>query len=302
MNDLDTFANQFPKARRHGDFYMVCCPAHEDNNPSCKIYIDEKDRIGWYCFAGCNWNDVGRALGVLGGARPPVKLKLERKPIDETWKKKVIEKIWNESVPISDSDPVSVYLRHTRGLPLDSIPENLRYHPELEYRVKEGERWVTLGKFAGMVAALRNPDGELIAIHRTYLTREGKKLSTEMPNIRDRLVLGGLHGAAIWLGEPDGRLLVGEGIETCLAASLIFKIPSWSAFSSSNLGNILIPDSVEHVYIAVDNDGSGRKAANKLSRRMKEDGKNVVLLPAGKAVDKPGADWFDALEVIDVAS
>lgn len=254
MNDLDTFANQFQKARRHGDF--------------------------------------------LGGQRrQPLELK-RKPPVNDEWKKKTIERIWRESVPVEPGDPVHTYLTVTRGLPLPVIPADLHYHSALEYRIKEGERWVIVGKFPGMVAALRDIEGNLISIHRTYLTAGAKKLTYEYPNLKARLVLGGMNGAAIHLAPPDNRLLVGEGIETCLAASHIFKIPAWSAFSGSNLGNLILPASVEHLYIAVDNDESGNKASKKLAARARKEGKNVVFLHASKVVDRPGADWSDALEVM----
>ena len=45
------------KARRKGNGWMVCCPAHNDNNPS--LSLDEKNgMILLHCFAGCTQDEV----------------------------------------------------------------------------------------------------------------------------------------------------------------------------------------------------------------------------------------------------
>lgn len=52
-----------PKVHRRGDTIEACCPAHEDNNPSLSIGVGTKGRdIVVKCHAGCNANDVLRAL------------------------------------------------------------------------------------------------------------------------------------------------------------------------------------------------------------------------------------------------
>ena len=52
-----------PKVHRRGDTIEACCPAHEDNNPSLSIGVGTKGRdVVVKCHAGCNANDVLRAL------------------------------------------------------------------------------------------------------------------------------------------------------------------------------------------------------------------------------------------------
>ena len=54
------------------------------------------------------------------------------------------------------------------------------------------------------------------AIHRTFLARDGaSKAPVEPP---DKLMLGPHRAGAVRLAEPSDMLMVGEGIETCIAA------------------------------------------------------------------------------------
>ena len=58
-------------------------------------------------------------------------------------------------------------------------------------------------------------DGTPLAIHRTFLARDG---SGKAPVDPPKMMLGPCRGGAVRLGEPGDVLMVGEGIETCLAA------------------------------------------------------------------------------------
>ena len=59
----EEIAAKFPSAKRSGIGWLVPCPCHDDDNPSLSVFDTEK---GVYveCFAGCDWEDVRRALGL----------------------------------------------------------------------------------------------------------------------------------------------------------------------------------------------------------------------------------------------
>ncbi len=60
-----------------------------------------------------------------------------------------------------------------------------------------------VGKFPAIVCAIRDVEGNLVTLHRTYLTQNGKKAKVgnakKMMPIPDGL---DVNGAAIRLGEP----------------------------------------------------------------------------------------------------
>jgi hypothetical protein len=56
---------------------------------------------------------------------------------------------------------------------------------------------------------------EFVAVHRTFLRRDGLGKAPVKPT---KMTLGKIAGCAIRLGPRSAKLLVGEGIETCLSA------------------------------------------------------------------------------------
>jgi putative DNA primase/helicase len=67
-----------------------------------------------------------------------------------------------------------------------------------------------------MVAAVtRVPDRTPVAIHRTFLARDG---SGKAPVDPQKMMIGPCAGGAVRLAPAAGTLMVGEGIETSLSA------------------------------------------------------------------------------------
>jgi hypothetical protein len=91
--------------------------------------------------------------------------------------------------------------------------------------------------------------------------------------------MGYLLGNAVRLTPHDDILVIGEGIETML--SLIEAVPGlpvWAALSSGHLGAVLLPKGVQRLYIAIDRDPAGQRAAGRLSARANEVGIAVRVL------------------------
>jgi putative DNA primase/helicase len=127
--------------------------------------------------------------------------------------------LWNEA-----RDPrgtiVTNYLA-SRGLTLadDIAGDVLRFHPALKYND---------GFVGGMVALFRDiRTDEPCGIHRTFLDGGGRKL--------DRRMLGRAKNAAIKIDANEIvtlGLIIGEGLETCLAARLAGFRPVWALASA----------------------------------------------------------------------
>ena len=54
---------KFPNAKRSGIGWLVPCPCHDDADPSLSVYDTDRG-VRVECFAGCDWKDVRRALGL----------------------------------------------------------------------------------------------------------------------------------------------------------------------------------------------------------------------------------------------
>ena len=208
---------------------------------------------------------------------------------------------WRDTVPFSWTDagvrPMARYLK-SRALAVRNpgLVSGLRFSPTERYRDADGAD----GIYPAMVAAVRSVGGDLITLHRTFLTEEGCKAAVPapkklLPMPDDRTV----NGAAIHFGEPQAVLALAEGVETALSVAVATGLPCWSCISAGGLERVEIPGRVTVVFVFADKDrsGTGERAAGALQKRLAQSGRTVcVLVPSGEIPDgAKGIDWNDVL-------
>ena len=140
-----------------------------------------------------------------------------------------------------------------------------------------------------MVAPVDAPDGCTVALHRTYLTRNGRK--ADVPTVRKLTAAAGpLAGACIPLFKPAQHCIgIAEGIETALAAYSGSGVPTVAAYCADNLAAWRWPAGVQRLVIFADADKAGREAGNKLLVRAVAAGiRAEMLTPTNE-----GSDWCD---------
>ena len=103
-------------------------------------------------------------------------------------------------------------------------------------------------------------------------------------------MLGPCHGGAVRLGTPGDVLMVGEGIETCLAAMQATGNPAWAALSTSGLRALDLPQEVREVIVLADGDDPGEEAAREAALRWKRERRSVRI-----ARPPRGCDFNDLL-------
>ena len=196
-----------------------------------------------------------------------------------------IARLWAECVPLVPGDSCTLYLKGRGFGGVWPLPEALRLHRAMPYW-HGGEK---LGTFPAMVAPIVAPDGRTVALHRTYLTRDGKK--AEVPTVKKLTGAAGLlAGACIPLHRPvRGCIGIAEGIETALAAWRASAVPTVAAYCAGNLAAWQWPAGVQRLVIFADADDAGRDAAKALQRRALAAGLHCkVLTPSAD-----GVDWCD---------
>src|SRR5262245_6684234 len=63
----ERLARALPKARREGDHWRACCPAHPDENPSLTVNDGRNERILVRCWsAGCPYEAIVAAARARG--------------------------------------------------------------------------------------------------------------------------------------------------------------------------------------------------------------------------------------------
>lgn len=268
--------------RKAGAAWMARCPAHDDRSPSLSIADAGDGKVLVRCHAGCDQRDVIAALrarGVWEDKRRPIRFPRKRHHVlpaeddsDAVRRTEAALAIWHGAQSAAGT-PVEIYLR-SRGLVLP-IPPSLRFHSGLKH--PSGAVW------PAMVALVTHgADGKPIGIHRTFLARDGHGKAPVEPA---KMMLGPCRGGAVRLAPADDELMVGEGIETCLAAMQASGRAAWAALSTSGLRALDLPREVRDVIVLADGDEPGEAAAQDCAWRWKREGRRVRIARPPQAMD-----------------
>ena len=256
--------------RKAGGGWTARCPAHDDRTPSLSIRDADDGKVLVRCHAGCDQERViaalrGRGLWTENGPRSlsrTARRTPDRAQAGSRRRQAQPEQrspSGNHAKP-AQGTPVETYLA-SRGIRLPT-PDALRFHAGLKH--PSGGIW------PAMVALVTNGvDGTPLAIHRTFLARDG---GGKAPVDPQKMMLGPCRGGAVRLADPSDVLMVGEGIETCLAAMLASGHPAWAALSTSGLRSLDLPKDVRDVIVLADGDEAGEAAARDCALRWKRRG------------------------------
>jgi hypothetical protein len=268
--------------RKAGAEWMARCPAHDDRTPSLGIRDTDNGQVLVHCHAGCDQNMVIAALGSRGlwaerflrsTVRKPHRTPFEREPDGaDVQRAKMALAIWQSAKPAAGT-LVESYLA-SRGINL-TVPDALRFHPGLRH--PSGGLWPAM---VALVTA--GVDGKPMAIHRTYLTHDSRGKAPVDPQ---KMMLGPCRCGAVRLAQPGDVLMVGEGIETCLATMVATGRPAWAALSTSGLRALDLPKDVRVGIILADADDAGEAAAQDCALRWKRQGRRVRVARPPRGFD-----------------
>ncbi len=278
-----SIAVALPRGHKSGAGWMACCPSHEDRNPSLSIRDAEGGKVLVHCHAGCSQGAVIAELKSKGlwpqGGPPHVKYSASHYAsrrtesyFEENKRTEAALSIWQAAKPPGGT-LIETYLR-SRGLRLPAT-STLRFQTHLKH--PSGDSWPAM-----IALVTRGSDSEPLAIHRTFLARNG---SGKAPVDSQKMMLGPCHGGAVRLAEPSDVLMIGEGIETCLAAMQERGHPVWAALSTSGLRALDLPKEVRDVIVLADGDDPGETAARDCALRWKRDGRRVRIARPPKGMD-----------------
>lgn len=270
--------------RKVGGGWMAPCPAHQDRKPSLSIRETIDGKVLVHCHAGCTQESVIDALRQRGlwAEKGPSKRSDRPAPtrtivtvgpsLEDIQRSNSALRVWpNAKAPLGTE--VEKYLG-SRGLDLPPL-ERIRFHSGLKHP--------TGGKWPAMVALVtRGIDDEPIGIHRTFLARDGLGKAPVQP---PKMMLGPCRGGAVRLADAGDVLMVGEGIETCLAAMQATGHPAWAALSTSGLLSLDLPTEAKKLIVLSDGDAAGAAAARGAALRWKREGRSVRIAHAPEGTD-----------------
>jgi hypothetical protein len=211
---------------------------------------------------------------------------------DETDRINLAQRIWQEA-----EDPrgtlAEIYLhRHRKlDLPDELVGPVLRFHPACPWR---NENTGTTDHVPALIAAFRSiHDDTITAVHRIALNSDGSK--------RGRRMRGIARGAAIKfdLINNSSTLVVGEGIETCMAArqymamNLIARMPVWAAGSAPAIRFFPLIYNIKKLFVLGENndDDTNKRAIEDCRVRWHKHFRKVAVIQPRQ----PFNDMNDAL-------
>jgi hypothetical protein len=186
FESLDERLARIPLPDLVGDSGLVHCPFHDDNTPSCHIYVDH-----FYCF-GCgacgnhlDW--LRNAEGMSDAAAIEVLFKWQgpaapRHEAGAERKRELALQLWAEAKSIAGT-PAVRYLAEVRGIDVAALPTDdaaLRFHPNCPFG---------RGRYEPCLIALFRDiaSNEPVGIHRVMLSPDvfaGEKVQRRMLGAR----------------------------------------------------------------------------------------------------------------------
>jgi Toprim domain-containing protein/CHC2-type zinc finger protein len=265
----------------------IICPFHDDHNPSLVIYPDN-----YHCYVcGAHGSAIDWLMLIEGITRAQAiqhlttwdgpRVVLAQDDLKKQENRARALRLWDEAVPITGT-LAARYLAEIRGIDLAALPADvdqvLRFHRHCPFA----------GTYHPCLLALMRDvvTDEPTGIHRIGLTPEGRKI--------DRHMLG--HAGAVKLWPAGSQLVVGEGIETVLAAAtrVPYRLPlqpAWAVLSAGALERLPVLPSVERLIVLVDHDPAGKDAARICANRWQRTNRSVIRLTPKRA----GADFNDLI-------
>lgn len=175
----------------------------------------------------------------------------------------------------------------SRGLHPEPWPDDLRYHPH-------AYNHTTQKRHHAMICAVRDVVGQVVAVHQTFLTPDGQKISGD--GLKARLFMGAVKGGTIRLAPATDRLTLCEGIEDALSVIQCTNWPCWATGSAGNMPDL--PETIREVMLCLDADEAGQKAVQRMAQHYSAGGLAVRI-----AWPPHGAkDWNESLKKQKAAS
>ena len=293
----------FPSGKKCGKEWRVANIQgySPSNHGSCTIQLQGDHAGEWYEFDGGKGGGVisavGHATGLSGRFLIEYAAELagwkqgDKAPKPSTPSKAKSPKKTNNDIQfiLSQCKPAAESITKTylasRGLSHPATPDIL-FHPDLTH-------WETKMGYPAMVGVVRNAQGGVIGLHRTWLKADGSgKADIQKP----KMMLGPCSGGAVRLSETIGEVIgIAEGIETALAVQNARpQLPIWAALSTSGMERVVLPPSVRRIVLLADNDksGAGLKAANATAAKLAATGRRAwIAMPP-----REGEDFNDLLQ------
>ena len=184
-------------------------------------------------------------------------------------------RLWAMSHAIAGTH-AAAYLAERGITDLNGTQGSLRFHPSCFHRRDDGTRTA----FPAMIASVTDEAFSVQGLHRTWLDRV-RPIKALIPD--PRKAMGMLLGHGVRIGfdraAPPAVIAAGEGLETMLSLrQALPRMPAIAALSAAHLGALILPATLQRLYIATEPDGAARHGLGRLADRARAAGIEVEPL------------------------
>ena len=287
------------KLKKAGHEYVGLCPFHDEHTPSFRV----NDTKGvFHCFGcgaagdaiafimeveGCTF--IGAVKLLLDEADLPEAAPRDRAAAAQRHQAERAAAIaaaqaeWRKARSIKNT-PAEAYLA-SRGI-VGEVPQTVRFGwPPLWRNKKTGAPG---RRCPALLLAAQDRSGAVVGVQQVFLTKDGKKADIAKP----KLSLGQVRGCAVRLAPPTRHIILLEGPEDGLTMRVRCPaVPVWITLGTGSMPYVDLPDVVERITLAGDNNAAGRAAVERAREEYEAQGRKVdVVFPPPEF-----EDWNDEL-------
>jgi hypothetical protein len=274
MVDLKTMQRKLGGDIRGGQLYCPG-PSHSTSDRSLSIKLSATAPNGFVLHSFSPKDDdikcrdyVDRKLGLPQWQPQQTSTYVDHQnQSDESnkkWRTERALEIWNEAQDPRRTIAEQYLASRNLTLPVELCGSALRFHPAC--------RWE--GSFAQcLIAAFRSiVSDQITAVHRIRVDGPEAWPKTQ------RMMLGPVRGSAIKLVAVGENLVVGEGLETCMAARQLGIRPVWAMGSAKGIASLPLILGVNHLVVLGENDNGANCHAVDVCRRQQWKASRVSII------------------------
>lgn len=275
--------------------WMVCCPAHDDHNPSMHVNVGADGRILVKCYAGCKTEDIVAALGLKVRDLMPEKA-------GRRGKGKAKAKAAKEPAAVTPEAIVKPLAEYRKKRPSKFVC-NYNYQDESGATIFRVQRRVYTDAKGGKTFIQQHPNDK--GGWDYGVTSAGVE---RVPFRLPRILAAGAEGKNVIVVEGEKDVIAIEKnlgvVATCNPGGAGKWEPGWGKYFKGVKGVLIVADNdalekVDEKTGETKLFAVGQRHANRVERLLREDGfqgqiKKLVLPDVEGEKVKDFSDWVEA--------
>lgn len=292
-----------------GGQWLCKCPSHEDKRPSLSIRDGARGVI-INCLAGCDFRtvrDTLRQMGIMPEFRPgSTSAAAAPRPVavapsaEDIRRQRIARQMHDWAFPCLHSTPAQRYLE-MRGIWEPALHTPMRYARLMHPQTKEENVPCII------IPRHNTQTGAVEGCQRVFLSEDGSKYPRKPFAFPDgstglaeaKLSLGIVGNGFAMLHKPTDRIVIAEGMESALSASVLYDRPAWARCGGFPAA-MHLPECVRDVLICADNDTPLKNGNPRVTSRQRAERLAAHIGKSGRRCEivMPEQEGWDANDLL----